>query len=244
MFEDVRFEIGGQKFVQLCDLPHHGPGISGSRETEDSFNPIKTDTPVVNNTVQNPSTSDDGAFASIEMSPCRNICIIGAGRVGSLIAWGIIQKGLAEKVNLHDCDEDMLLGQSEDLKDAAEQKGGVSVEIGFTTYADLYIITAGKARKSSKDRHDFRANYKLVRKYADTIGQAKPILKVTNPVDKIASRLQLEGFNAFPMGVMLDAARSSRGRDPDTVAGFILDKKGYTCYGIATEVIKWLEGGR
>ncbi len=147
------------------------------------------------------------------------ISIIGAGRVGSTIAFSLLVRKLADKLVLIDIAEDLVKGEALDLRQA--QSGvGTNIKItGTTDYSlasgsDVIVITAGVGRKIGETRLD------LAKKNSDImkgiIGKVKEnrdsiLFIVSNPVD-IMTHLALEesGFSkekVFGLGTTLDTIR-------------------------------------
>lgn len=171
----------------------------------------------------------------------HSVCIIGAGRVGSTIAFALILKRpLIRNISLVDID-DRVLGELEDLKDekALLWRKSLNLRNGFDPNAETFIITAGSARKKPEDTHDFEGNYRIVLEYAEKIGKTKPMLIVTNPAERITEELKKLGYNVFHMGEKLDKARKERSGDSEAVANQIIKLKGHTAFGVTTEVLKY-----
>lgn len=170
------------------------------------------------------------------------VCIVGMGRTGSQIAFSLLlSKKPRLSLALVDINEGKLMAEFLDLSDASNLFSpifmGASSTIDFVLDSDIFIITAGKARASSKEDFAIGENLKLVRSICEKIGRQKPIWIVTNPPAGIAETLSDEGFNCIPIGSELDFQRTLSGNEAHEIAGKIIDGKGFTSFGIAAEVL-------
>ncbi|KAF7724793.1 hypothetical protein EC973_000750 [Apophysomyces ossiformis] len=145
------------------------------------------------------------------------IAIIGAGSVGSTIAYAIMLKDVASEVLLVDGVEDVMQGQVFDLKDAGLVS---STKIRAATnqeasQADIIIITAGAKQRKGESRTELiERNYEIL---TEIIGQMQPIRKdailllVANPVDVLTAIAQkLSGLprkQVIGTGTFLDSSR-------------------------------------
>lgn len=148
------------------------------------------------------------------------IAIIGAGNVGSSIAYLLIAKKMCKKVTLLDINKNLALGKAMDLAQSAcilgadiQIKGGDNYELikGF----DIVIITAGLARKQGESRDDLtNTNAVIVADCAKNTAKFAPnsvIIVVTNPLDLMTFvAYKASGFKAkkvIGMAGELDLAR-------------------------------------
>lgn len=148
------------------------------------------------------------------------VSVIGAGRVGEIIALGLIQNQAAAEVLLVDIVEGMAEGKALDLKQAsAIFRSDVKIK-GTTDYAkirgsDIVIITAGLPRKPGMERIDLLGNnIKVTREIVDQVlthASDAILIMLTNPVDILTYALwKISGFpsnRVFGVGGMLDASR-------------------------------------
>lgn len=174
------------------------------------------------------------------------ISILGVGRVGSSIASHIIASDIdATELYLHDIDIKKVMADMQDLKDMAFILGSkVDIKMGVGP-SDLYIITAGIPRKISKEKHNIEDNWNIVRYCLTLCDLDKPIIIATNPKEKINERVKelYADRQIYVSGFMLDNVRAERkGEDPERIAEFILDNKGYTNHGITAEVMNIIRG--
>lgn len=173
------------------------------------------------------------------------IAIIGAGNTGTAIAYTLVVRRIPnlKEIAIIDLDQNKQLGEILDLSDAISGlKSTVSLSSDVNG-ADYVIVTAGKPRHFDHKKQKFindRDLYHLNRKFAHEIGDflventphAK-ILVVTNPSSTIATIFTKKGLHAFPMGLKLDEWRGKFHTGLE-----ILEKKGFTNWGIAIEVLQ------
>lgn len=173
------------------------------------------------------------------------ISILGLGNVGSVLASHLIASDriCVDELNIYDVNKKTLRGNYYDLLDMRDVLGkGTRIRTGVHE-SDVYIITAGKPRKSSKEEWNYPKNLQIVLNCVSKCGNNSKIMIITNPVERITNFLKRMGYkNVIPVGKYLDAARFLRTRnDPEKVAVQILDSKGYTNFGVVAEVLKRLE---
>ena len=171
------------------------------------------------------------------------ISIIGAGYVGSTIAYTLMLSGLVSSIVLIDKNQDKTLGEVMDLKHGIPFLSPVNIFNG--TYedckdADIIIITAGANQKVGETRIDLIN--KNVSIFKDIISQITKyckdsiLLVVTNPVDILTYvTFKLSGFarnKVIGSGTLLDTARfkyllgQQIGIDPRNIHGYILGEHG------------------
>ncbi|PIR74284.1 MAG: L-lactate dehydrogenase [Candidatus Magasanikbacteria bacterium CG10_big_fil_rev_8_21_14_0_10_47_10] len=172
-----------------------------------------------------------------------SIAIIGAGAVGSTIAYALTIKNLAAEVMLIDVNEKKEEGEVMDISDAM-----CFVETGCVTNgnfrdargADIIIITAGVSQKPGDTRLDLLTkNANIVRSVFKGIGRLKKtaiIIIVTNPVDVITYLAQtisgLPHNQVFGSGTTLDTARLRKhvgetlGVSSQNVHGYVMGEHG------------------
>ncbi|KAG0174014.1 hypothetical protein DFQ28_007246 [Apophysomyces sp. BC1034] len=145
------------------------------------------------------------------------IAVIGAGSVGSTIAYALMLKDVASEVLLVDVSEDVVRGQILDLGDAGlvsstKVRAGTNQE---ASQADIIIITAGAKQRKGESRTELiERNYRILN---TIIGQMQPIrqdailLIVANPVDVLTAIAQkLSGLprkQVIGAGTFLDSSR-------------------------------------
>jgi len=172
------------------------------------------------------------------------IAILGLGRVGTTLLSSLISSDLPiETIYLHDKDKNLVRGQAEDLRDMCFLCGKeikIEENISEAKDSDIYIITAGIPRKNSNDDYDFEGNMGIVMSCLSYCNYDKPIWIATNPAERIVKSLKdIFVFKELEaIGSLLDTARKVRtNKDPEEIAGYILDNKGYTNLGVVGEIL-------
>lgn len=140
------------------------------------------------------------------------VAIIGAGAVGSSIAFSILQKNLA-RVLLVDINEKRCKGEVLDLSDANSPIQMATTKEAGT--ADIIIITAGAAQKPGQTRAElFQINKKIITQIVNDmkpINRSAIIIVVANPCDALTYIVQQESelprAQVFGSGTTLDSQR-------------------------------------
>ena len=150
----------------------------------------------------------------------RKITVVGAGNVGASCALGLAQKELAREVVLIDVVEGIPQGKGLDQWESAPIEGFDTRVRGANDYgpaagSDLFIVTAGIARKPGMSRDDLvRTNADIVQQVARQIKQQCPtaiVVVVSNPLDVMC--WVTKAVTGFPrervigMAGVLDTAR-------------------------------------
>ncbi|MEI6581109.1 MAG: L-lactate dehydrogenase [bacterium] len=173
----------------------------------------------------------------------QKIAVIGAGAVGSTIAYSLMVKNLASEIILIDVNKDKEKGEVLDISDALSfsEIGGVKAgDYKDAKEADILILTAGIAQKPGESRLDLvTKNKAIVSSVFKEIGELKStaiILVVSNPVDVMTYLAQeisgLSKNQVFGTGTSLDSARLrsnlSKRFDIDSkqIDGFVLGEHG------------------
>lgn len=146
------------------------------------------------------------------------ISIIGAGAVGSTIAYALMLKNSAAEISLIDVDEIRCRGEILDLSDALSFCGPSSIQSQTAKNAgksDIIIIAAGKRQEPGQDRIALlHANKKIIKSILEEIqplNKEAIVIMVTNPVDLLTLYAQ-EQINhprsrLFSSGTFLDTQR-------------------------------------
>ncbi|MDR1768929.1 MAG: L-lactate dehydrogenase [Propionibacteriaceae bacterium] len=171
------------------------------------------------------------------------ISVVGAGFVGSTIAYTLMIRGVASEIVLVDVNASRAEGEAMDIahgapfgQAAAIRAGGYEAAAG----SDLVIITAGTNQKPGETRIDLIArNASIMRACAEGVAANCPdavVMVVSNPVDVMAYVAQLAtGFpkeRVIGSGTVLDSARfryllgREFGVDPRNIHGYILGEHG------------------
>lgn len=173
----------------------------------------------------------------------RNVSIIGAGHVGSTIAFTLVTSGLVQELSLIDMNEAKAEGEALDIQDGLSFLRPTVIRSGgynLCRQAQIAIITAGANQKPGQSRLDLlHQNAEIFRQVIPSIlkyNQELLIIVVTNPVDPLTYlALKLSGFprgKVFGSGTVLDTARlrnqiSLHCRiNPRNVHGYVIGEHG------------------
>ncbi len=148
------------------------------------------------------------------------IAVVGAGHVGATTAQRLAEKNLARTVVMIDVVEGIPQGKALDQWQTGPVEGFDSRVIGTNSYAeaegaDLFVVTAGIARKPGMSRDDLvKTNAGIVRSVSEEIKRAAPnafIVVVSNPLDVMCVvTKETTGFpreRVMGMAGVLDTAR-------------------------------------
>ncbi len=175
------------------------------------------------------------------MSKARKVSIIGAGNVGSTIAYILAMNGVCHEIVLKDNKYGTAKGKALDMSQAAQAARSHSVVTAAEDYSDIansdiVVITAGSPRKPGMSRDDLlMINAGIMKSICEQIKIVAPnsiIITVSNPLDAMVYVAQkVSGFErsrVLGMAGILDAAR---------MASFIQEKLGYGGGQIRTSVM-------
>ncbi len=150
----------------------------------------------------------------------RKITVVGAGHVGEVCAQRLAEKELCQEVVLIDIIEGIPQGKGLDQWESAPVEGFDTRVVGANDYgpaegSDLFIVTAGIARKPGMSRDDLlRTNAGIVRSVSEQIARVAPdsvVIVVSNPLDVMAwVAKETTGFpreRVIGMAGVLDTAR-------------------------------------
>ncbi len=150
----------------------------------------------------------------------EKIAVVGAGHVGATTAQRLAEKHLARTVIMIDVVEGIPQGKALDQWQSGPIEGFDARVVGSNGYeeaagADLFIVTAGIARKPGMSRDDLvKTNAGIVRSVSHEIRRAAPnamVIVVSNPLDVMcAVAKDTTGFSrerVFGMAGVLDTAR-------------------------------------
>src|SRR5476649_563101 len=149
----------------------------------------------------------------------KKITVVGAGNVGASAAAWLAEKGTFDIV-LVDVVEGMPQGKALDLSQMGPVVGSDATITGSNDYgptagSDLFIVTAGIARKPGMTRDDLlKTNTGIVKAVAEQIKKTSPnafVIVVSNPLDAMCYVMkQITGFpreRVIGMAGVLDSAR-------------------------------------
>jgi malate dehydrogenase len=148
------------------------------------------------------------------------VAVVGAGNVGATAAQRLAEKHLARSVVMIDVVEGVPQGKALDQWQSGPIEGFDARVIGTNRYdeaadADLFVVTAGIARKPGMSRDDLvKTNAGIVRSVAKEIARVAPrsiIVVVSNPLDVMCYvAMKASGFpreRVLGMAGVLDTAR-------------------------------------
>jgi malate dehydrogenase len=148
------------------------------------------------------------------------VAVVGAGNVGATAAQRLAEKSLARSVVMIDVVEGVPQGKALDQWQSGPIEGFDARVIGSNGYdeaagADLFVVTAGIARKPGMSRDDLvKTNAGIVRSVAKEIARVAPasiVIVVSNPLDVMCYvAMKASGFpreRVIGMAGVLDTAR-------------------------------------
>lgn len=173
----------------------------------------------------------------------RKVAIIGAGFVGSSIAYALALRDVAREIVLIDIMREKTAGEAWDIRHGLAGMGTSDIYAG--DYADcadcdLIVITAGRNRRPGESRLDMaEENIKIMHGVVDSIKEHYSrgvILVVSNPVDimvqKVSEWMDLPDGMVFGTGCILDTSRFVRciadyvGLGTGVVSGMVIGEHG------------------
>lgn len=148
----------------------------------------------------------------------NKVTIIGAGTVGSTIAYTTAVQGIASEIVIIDINEKKALGESMDIRQGMPYCYPVNIYAGGyedATGSDVVIITSGITRKPGQSRLDLtKTNVKISGSIMKQIAAAAPdaiYIVVGNPVDIITYQFckysGLPEHHIIGSGTTLDTSR-------------------------------------
>ncbi|MDE2182387.1 MAG: L-lactate dehydrogenase [Alphaproteobacteria bacterium] len=148
----------------------------------------------------------------------RKVVIVGAGAVGSTLAYTLALRGLADEIVLLDANREFAMGQVLDLEHGQAFFPSIRIRVGEPAdYADasLIVITAGAKQRPGESRLELvQRNARIIEGLMDEIvAQQSPavVLIVSNPVDVLTyvahRRSGWRRGRVIGSGTVLDSAR-------------------------------------
>lgn len=147
------------------------------------------------------------------------LSIIGAGAVGTAVAYASLIKGVARNVVLHDINGPKVRAEALDLAHGCQFMPTARIDGSddpdITANSDMVVITAGAKQKPGETRLDLAAStVGLMRSVIPPLVERSPnaiFLMVTNPVDVTTqAALDISGLppnQLFGSGTVLDSSR-------------------------------------
>ena len=151
----------------------------------------------------------------------RKVAIIGAGFVGSSIAYALALRDIAREIVLIDVNEEKTNGEALDIRHGIPSMGTADLYAGDYSDCkdcDLIIITAGRGRRHGESRLDMtRENLAIMKSVITSIKEhytRGAIMIISNPVDimtyKAAEWMELPNGMVFGTGCVMDTSRFIR----------------------------------
>jgi L-lactate dehydrogenase len=146
------------------------------------------------------------------------ISVIGAGFVGSTVAYTLMMKGIASDIVLVDANHEKAEGEAMDIEHGSPFAAESIVRAGgydATHNSDIVVITAGTNQKPGETRIDLiTRNAAIMRDVAGQVAEQSPnavILIISNPVDVMSYVFrEVTGFpknRVIGSGTNLDSGR-------------------------------------
>ena len=182
----------------------------------------------------------------MELNPSK-VAIIGAGSVGSTLAFNLALKGAVTEIALIDSNREKAEAEILDIKQGAPLGRSLKIEAadyGSCADSGLAIITAGARQKPGESRVDLmERNVGIIKSIVKSIldsGFRGIFLLITNPVDVLTWATFAEsGFPASRVigsGTILDSARLREyvarhcKVNPTNIHGYVLGEHGDTSF--------------
>ena len=151
----------------------------------------------------------------------RKVAIIGAGYVGSSVAYALALRDVAREIVLIDINKEKTDGEAKDIRHGLPTMGTADLYAGDYSDCedcDLIIITAGRGRRTGESRLDLtNENLRIMRSVVDDIQKYYTrgvILVISNPVDiltfKVTEWMGLPDGMVLGSGCILDSSRFVR----------------------------------
>lgn len=147
------------------------------------------------------------------------LAVIGAGAVGSTLAFAAAQRGIARNIVLEDINLERVEAEVLDMQHGASFYPTTTIEgsddVEIARDADVVVITAGARQKPGQSRLDLAgATINIMKSIIPSVVNVAPnaiYILVTNPVDIVTyASLKLSGLSSrqmFGSGTNLDSAR-------------------------------------
>lgn len=165
------------------------------------------------------------------MKQSRRVGVVGAGNVGSTVAYSLAMLGVCHEIILRDSMSDMVHGRALDMAQAASAaRSHTIIKVAQTmsemSDCDIVVITAGSPRLPGMSRDDLlMTNAKITKEVIQDVAKYSPkaiIIMVSNPLDAMTYvALKESGFDKSKVLGMAGILDSSR------MATLIQDKLGY-----------------
>ena len=150
------------------------------------------------------------------------VVILGAGHVGSHVAWALAAGGVCDEIVLVDKIPGKAAAQADDIADSVSYASHCPVvrdgSYADCADADITVCAIGKAREPGQTRLDLLGDsVRMIHELAWQLKESPPrglVISITNPCDIIADCLRhalgMERSRCFGTGTLLDTARLIR----------------------------------
>jgi len=165
------------------------------------------------------------------MNHGKRVGIVGAGFVGSTVAYSLAMQGACHEIILRDNKLDIARGKALDMSQAASAIRShtvvsVAEDMSQLTNCDVVVVTAGSPRLPGMSRDDLlMINAKITKEVLRDIAKYSPdaiVIMVSNPLDAMTYvAIKESGFDRSRVLGMAGILDSSR------MASFIQEKLGY-----------------
>lgn len=157
-------------------------------------------------------------MVSSQVKPTK-LAIIGAGAVGSTLAFAAAQRGVAREIVLEDIAKERVEAEVLDMQHGSSFYPAVSIagsdDVEICRDADMVVITAGARQKPGQTRLELAgATINIMKSIIPNVVKVAPnaiYMLITNPVDVVTHvSMKLSGLPAnqmFGSGTNLDSAR-------------------------------------
>ncbi|MBN3036860.1 MAG: hypothetical protein JW834_00260 [Candidatus Diapherotrites archaeon] len=190
----------------------------------------------------------------------KSICIIGAGNLGSATAFALMLKSTGKRIELVDIDASKE-GEVLDLAPVAKDTSNEVVFSASPSNADVYVITAGKARRRGESKEElFETNKRILSGIMENLPKDRRVFIATNPPTMISKAFSAWNCTAF--GIDTDRLRANfldtkvkgtheslEGEGAEKVRELnsrVMSLKGFTqytpAYALAKRVLEELDG--
>lgn len=184
------------------------------------------------------------------MNEGTRIAVVGAGKVGSTLAYTLATSGVAREVVLIDADRGRAEGEAMDIAHAVTFHAPVTMTAGGfadAAGAAVTVIAAGAAQREGESRPALlQRNVEVLRGIVGEVVRVNPeglLIVATNPVDALTyAALRLSGLppsRVFGSGTVLDTARLRA----ELAAHYNVDARNVHAYVLGehgdTEFVAW-----
>lgn len=156
------------------------------------------------------------------MAKGRKISVVGAGAVGTAVAYAALIRQVANEIALYDINTPKVEAEAADLAHGSHFTGWPHVsgssDIAVTSSSDIVVITAGAKQNPGQSRLELvRDNARILKAMIPKLVEASPdaiFILVTNPCDvltMVAQRISgLPTSRVISSGTVLDSSRLRR----------------------------------